>query len=264
MATFRDDHKAAADALRGLEKRVASSPYNNQEAFTRTFSYLSAIHDQTSGSLDTALATSSKDILAIPERGQGTPARMDIAILAALNRLLILRNPSHPQHFTAGMLIAQLKPLCEDHPNQYLRMAFRLVHAFHSENAPISHQKKTVQGAVGIAQDISQKTLNFEFVAMTMCYFVARFFAETVGEKSIQAIRAARSQAIKSKKQLWLAVAAGLCGNTYRRNGLGDEADKAAREFEAVRMQLPLALRGADDVDAEGEGDADDDIDGLR
>jgi hypothetical protein len=265
MVASRDDHKAAADALSRLEKRVASSPYNNQEAFTRTLSYLSAIHDQASGSLDTALATSSQDILAVPEKGQGTPAKMDIAILAALNRLLILRDPSHPQHFTAGMLIAQLKPLCEDHPNQYLRMAFRLVHAFHSETStPISHQKKTVQQAVGIAQEISQKTHNFEFVAMTMCYFVARFFADTVGEKSIQAIRAARSQAIKSKKQVWLAVAAGLCENTYRRNGLADEAGKAGREFEAVRGQLPLALRGAEDVDAEGEEDADGDIDVVR
>jgi hypothetical protein len=262
MAIFRDDHKTAADALSGLKKRVSSSPYNNEEAFSRTLSYLSAIHDQTSGSLDSALATSSTDALAVPEKGQATPARTDIAILAALNRLLILRDATRPQSAQVGLLLAQLKPLCEDHPNQYLRMAFRLVHAFHSETSvPISHQKKTVQQAVGHAQEISQKTQNFEFVAMTMCYFVARFFADTVGEKSIQAIRAARSQALKSKKPIWLAVAAGLCAHTYRRNGLGEETERSGREFEAVRAQLPLALRGSDDVDAEGEEDVDGDID---
>jgi len=188
-----------------------------------------------------------------------------------LNRLLILRDASHPQHFQAALLLAQIKPLCDDHPNQYIRIAFRLVQAYHSEDAPILQQKKTVQAAVGMAQDVSKRTQNFEFVAMMMCYFVARFFAETVGEKSIQAIRAARSQAVKVHRPLWVAVVAGLCMNTYRRNGLVAEADAAAREFENVRGQLPGALRGGDggdadvdadgDVDAEGEEDVDADGD---
>ncbi|KAF1834636.1 hypothetical protein BDW02DRAFT_568871 [Decorospora gaudefroyi] len=255
MACFRDDRTTAEDALSGLKKRVALSPYNNHEAFTRTLAYLSTITNQTNGSLDSALAASSAGVLTVPEKGQATPAKTDVAILAALNRLLILRDPTHAQHFQVGMLLAQLKPLCEDHANQYMRMAYRLVHAFCNESAAISHQKKTVQQAVSMAQEISQKTQNFEFVAMTMCYFVTRFFADTIGEKSIQAIRAARSQAMKSRRPLWLAVAAGLCVNTYRRNGLMDEAAKAAREFELVRPQLPLALTGGDDVDAEGEDD---------
>jgi hypothetical protein len=52
-----------------------------------------------------------------------------------------------------------------------------------------------------------------------------------------------------------------LCAHTYRRNGLGEETERSGREFEAVRAQLPLALRGSDDVDAEGEEDVDGDID---
>ncbi|XP_014561955.1 hypothetical protein COCVIDRAFT_85248 [Bipolaris victoriae FI3] len=263
MACSRDDHATAEDVLGGLKKRIALPPYNSQEAFTRTLAYLSSVNDQVNGNLESAITTSSGEVLAIPEKGHAVPARADIAVMAALNRLLILRDPNHPQHFQSSMLLEQLKPFCEDHPNQYIRMAFRLVHAFHGEAAAISHQKKTVQQAVGIAQEISQKTQNFEFVAMTMCYFVARFFADTVGEKSIQAIRAARSQAIKGRKPLWMAVAAGLCINTYRRNGLMDEAAKATREFEAVRPQLPLILKGEGDLDADGEDDidADGDID---
>ncbi|KAJ6193869.1 cohesin loading factor-domain-containing protein [Bipolaris maydis] len=261
MACSRDDHAMAEDVLGGLKKRIALPPYNNQEAFARTLAYLSSVNDQVNGDLESAMTASSGEVLAIPEKGHAVPARADIAVMAALNRLLILRDPDHPQHFQSSMLLEQLKPFCEDHPNQYIRMAFRLVHAFHGEAAAISHQKKTVQQAVGIAQEISQKTQNFEFVAMTMCYFVARFFADTVGEKSIQAIRAARSQAIKGRKPLWMAVAAGLCINTYRRNGLMDEAAKATREFEAVRPQLPLILKGEGDLDAEGEDDVDADGD---
>jgi hypothetical protein len=261
MACNRDDRVTAQDALSGLKKRVALFPYNNQEPFTRTLSYLSAITDQKNGSLDSSLATSSAAIFAVPEKGHATPAVTDLAVLAALNRLLILRDPTQPQHHLAIPLLTQIKPLCEDHPNQYIRMVFRLVQTILSEDAAISHQKKTVQQALGIAQEISQKTQNFEFVSMVMCYFVTRFFADTVGEKSLQAIRAARSQAMKSRRHVWMAVAAGLCMNTYRRNGLMEEAAKAQKEFEVVRPQLPMPLRGdQQDIDAEGEED-DGDID---
>ncbi|KAI4609125.1 hypothetical protein J4E83_008766 [Alternaria metachromatica] len=271
MARTRNDSATADDALGFLKKKISTTPYNNQEAFARTLAYFSAITDQINGSHTSSLAALSSDVLAIPEKGHATPAKTDIAIMAALNRLLILRDASHPQHFQAALLLAQIKPLCDDHPNQYIRIAFRLVQAYHSEDAPILQQKKTVQAAVGMAQDVSKRTQNFEFVAMMMCYFVARFFAETVGEKSIQAIRAARSQAVKVHRPLWVAVVAGLCMNTYRRNGLVAEADLAAREFENVRGQLPVALRGVDcgggdvdadgDVDAEGEEDVDADGD---
>jgi hypothetical protein len=262
MARTRNDPTTASDALAFLKKKISSAPYNNQEAFARTLTYFSAITDQLNGSFDASLASSSSALLALPEKGHATPAKTDIAILAALNRLLILRDPAQAQP-----LLSQIKPLCEDHPNQYLRIAFRLVSAFHSESTPILQQKKTVQAAVGLAQEISKRTQNFEFVAMMMCYFVARFFADTVGEKSIQAIRAARSQAVKVHRPLWVAVVAGLCQNTYRRNGLANEADMAGREFEAVRMQLPQPLRGevvcggGGEEDAEGEEDVDADGD---
>ena len=103
---------------------------------------------------------------------------------------------------------------------------------------------------------------------MIMCYFVARFFADSVGEKSIQAVLAARSQAIKNRRPVWKAVAAGLCMNTYRRHGLMDKAADAEREFESARVLLPIGLRveemGDGEMDAEGEEedvDADGDID---
>jgi hypothetical protein len=266
MACTRNDPITASDALSFLKKKISLTPYNSQEAFVRTLTYFSAITDQLRGSLDTAFSSLSSPILAIPEKAHATPAKTDIAVIASLNCLLILRNPTHPQHFTAAPLIAQIKPLCEDHPNQYVRIAFRLVSAFHSESTPILQQKKTVQAAVGMAQEISKRTQNFEFVAMMMCYFVARFFADSVGEKSIQAIRAARSQAIKVHRPLWVAVVAGLCGNTYRRNGLVAEAEMAGREFEAVRGQLPKVLKGEEEVNGGGGGggggeDEDEDVD---
>ena len=81
---------------------------------------------------------------------------------------------------------------------------------------------------MGLAQEISKRTANYEFVAMMMCYFVARFFADTVGEKSVQAIRAARSQAGKVRRGTWIAVVSGIAAAVYARNGLGAEAERAS------------------------------------
>ncbi|KAL1795427.1 hypothetical protein ACET3X_005651 [Alternaria dauci] len=207
MAHNRNEPQTAADALSFMKKKIGHTPYNNQEAFARTLTYFSAITDQLNGSLKTSLSSYASPLLTIPEKAHATPTKIDITVTAALNHLLILRSTSHPQHHLAPPLLAQIKPYAEDHANQYLRIAFRLLSAFYAESSTsILQQKKTVQAAVGLAQEISKRTANYEFVAMMMCYFVARFFADTVGEKSIQAIRAARSQAGKVRRGTWIAV----------------------------------------------------------
>ncbi|CAN9125506.1 unnamed protein product [Alternaria alternata] len=262
MAHNRNEPQTASDALSFLKKKISATPYNNQEAFVRTLTYFSAITDQLNGPFHVSLSSYSSPILGIPEKAHATPAKIDFAVTAALNQLLILRDPSHPQHTQAQSLLAQVKPYAEDHPNQYLRIAFRLIAAFHAESTTsILQQKKTVQAAVGLAQEISKRTLNFEFVAMMMCYFVARFFADTVGEKSIQAIRAARSQAGKVRRGVWMGVASGIAVGVYARNGMGGEAERAAREWEGVRGSLPGPLRGAGGGGGEGEEDAEGDED---
>lgn len=256
IACFRRNSKTAQDALTILRKRVTKPPYENQEIYASTLSYLSAVCDQANGFLGSALAGYSSDILAVPDKGSSTSAKMDTRILAALNRLLIVRSPAHPQHHTARAIQAQLQLLCENHPNQYMRMAFRIVHAISSEDAAINRQKTLMQTASNRANEIFRTTKNREFVIMALCYFTMRFFAGQVGEKSIQAIRATRQNAKLSGKPLWMAVAFGLCISTYQRNGLIEEAQQAQMEFEAVKPQLPPALRGEEDVDAEGEEDA--------
>ena len=261
IACFREDHSTVKDALTILRKRVAKPPFDNQDAFTRTLTYLSAINDQSSGYLDSSVTAYSSTVLALPEKGHATSTKLDVCILAGLNRFLIIRNPIHQQHYMADALLAQLQPLCENHPNQYIRMAFRLVHAISSEDAAINRQKTLMQTASNRANDIFRNTQNREFVIIALCFFTMRFFADQVGEKSIQAIRATRQNAKLSRRPLWMAVALGLCITTYQRNGLIEEAQKAQAEFEAIQPQLPPALRGGGD--AEGEIDAEGDMEDV-
>jgi hypothetical protein len=68
-----------------------------------------------------------------------------------------------------------------------------------------------------------------------------------------------------------MGVASGIAVGVYARNGMGGEAERAAREWEGVRGSLPGPLLGAgggeddaegDEDDAEGEEDGDLDADG--
>ncbi|KAL6707112.1 hypothetical protein ACN47E_004864 [Coniothyrium glycines] len=256
MACLREDQNTAHEALDILRKRSAKSPYNTEKSFVRALSYLSAVNDQRSGSLDSAYVAYCSDELSLPQKGASLSTQADIATLAALNRLLILRDPSHPQHHSANQLLLQIQQVCENHPNQYLRMAVRLATAIFSDDAPINRQKTLTQMASNRANEIEKTTHNREFVVIALCCFTARFFAGQVGDKSVQAAKAAR-QIARNWSPLWIAVAAGLCMSTFQPNGLIEDAQKAQMTFEAVRSRLPPALRGEDDVDAEGEDDAD-------
>jgi hypothetical protein len=257
IACFREEQGTANEALMILNKRVTKPPYDNQDVYTHSLAYLSAVVDQKNGSLDSALRKYTTDTNQLPEHGPSTNARTDLAILAALNRMLIIRDPGHPQHSAAGALLIQLQSFCENHPNQYIRMAYRLVHAISSPDAPILRQKTLMQQASNRANDVFRHTQNREFVIMALCYFTVSFFADQVGEKSIQAIRATRQNAKLMRRPLWMAVAYGLCMSTYQRNGLMQEAQASRQEYDEVRHLLPAPLLGGADVDAEGEEDAD-------
>ncbi|KAH7089804.1 cohesin loading factor-domain-containing protein [Paraphoma chrysanthemicola] len=256
IASFREDHGVAKEALTILRKRAAKPPYDSQETYTRTLSYLAAVVDQKSGSLESASRTYATETFQLPEKSLSGSARTDLAILAALNRLLIIRSPGYPQHHMATALLQQIQPFCENHPNQYVQMAHRLIRAMFSSDASINRQKTLMQTASNRANEIFRNTQNREFVIMALCYFTMSFFADQVGEKSIQAIRATRQNAKLSRKPLWMAVAFGLCMSTYQRNGLIEDAQKAQQEYEEIKHLLPAPLTGGDELDAEGEDDS--------
>jgi hypothetical protein len=61
-----------------------------------------------------------------------------------------------------------------------------------------------------------------------------------------------------------MGVASGIAVGVYARNGMGGEAERAAREWEGVRGSLPGPLRGAGGGGGEGEEDAEGDEDDAQ
>lgn len=261
MACYREEQAVGVEAVAILKKRAAKFPPTSNEVYARSLSYLSAVIDQRSGQFDLALRAYSSPIFQLPGPGSPASAKLDFSILAALNRLFIVRFPGHPQQSTATTLLAQLKPLCENHSNQYIRTAYCLVYAMSSPDtsteASIYRKKTTVQDAINKANGIVKRTKNYEFVTIGLPYFSESFFASQVTEKAIQAVRATRLNINRgSRRPLWIAVAAGMCMQTFQNNGLIEEAQEARREYEKVVHLLPAPLTGGgSDEDAEGEDD---------
>ncbi|KAF2640608.1 hypothetical protein P280DRAFT_426699 [Massarina eburnea CBS 473.64] len=254
VACYHEDKSTAKQVVVMLQERVTQLPFNGLEPYARSLHYLSAVLEQSNGSIDLALAAYSRAEFSLPDAGSGTDFKTDIALLATMHRLLIIRNPSHPEHYLTQILFAQLQPLCTNHPNLYIECAFRIIQAITNPEESINRQKTLIHTTTNRAQ----KLANMQFMSICLNYMADRFFANQVGDQPIKSVRAARNVSKQGRSVLWRAVASGICINTFQRNGLFEDAMLCVRALEELRVRLPVALRGEDgdvdgDVDAEGE-----------
>jgi hypothetical protein len=249
MACHSGDTAHTKVALKSLQTRVAQQPFSSSETYTQMVAYLQAIYHQTRGSIDEALSAYAQPSFNLPEVGAALDFKTDIAILAAMNRLLIFRNPAHPQHYLTSVLFSQLEPLCNSHPNHYIEGAFRIIRAITTPDNSINRQKTLISNALSS----SQKLQNAQFVTMCLNYMTSRFFADQVGEQAIKSVRAARSVAKQQGSTLWRAVSYGLCINTFMRNGLQEDARLCREAVEGLRGKLPLPLQGGEAAAGVGE-----------
>lgn len=245
-ACYHEDKSTAKRAVTMLRERTSELPFLGLEPYARALSYLSGMIDQASGSIDAALATYAAPQFELPSAESGTNFSTDIAILAALNRMLIIRDPAHPQHHMAQTLFARLTPLCHNHPNQYIDCAFRIIQSITQEESIKGH--KTL---IHTTTNRAQRLGNAQFVSMCLNYMASKFFANQVGDQPIKCARAARNVSSQGPA-LWRAVAWGVCIDTFQRNGLLEDAHNCQIAFDAIREKLPPALRG-ELSDAEGD-----------
>ncbi|ORY15456.1 cohesin loading factor-domain-containing protein [Clohesyomyces aquaticus] len=250
IACHHEDRAAAQSTLASLHKLEMQPPLNNVDNYTRMSTYLSGILDQSHGALNYALTTYQSPLFSLPDSNAShTDFATDLAILATMNRLLIIRDPTHPEHFLTGTLFSQLEPLCAAHPNKYFEAAFKIIRALVTEEQSINRQKTLISNAVNASRAV--QNANGQFVVMALTYMTSKFFADVMGEQGIKSARAVRSVAKGSRSSLWQAVAYGLCVKTFMNNGLGMDARQAQVAFEAIRERLPPGLRG--EVDAGGD-----------
>lgn len=262
--------------------------------FRYLYRYLEGTICQGTGDLSKALAIFGGKDLALPpnsNKSSHNNVRRDIALLAAINTILIIRSPRHPSHHLLPTILSTIDPYLAVSPNKHLLASRSLLI---SNLPPSSHHlisseslsstlliKKHLSTALNIAKTIG----NAQITAMTLSIMSAKFFKGVVGEQAEKSARAGQNMAYKSGMKLWMSVGNGMLAETLERQGKRDAAERVRIAAVRIAGQMPRAVQrfegegegeeegggaigrvgkaGREDADADADGEEDDDQDEL-
>lgn len=157
----------------------------------------------------------------------GSRIEAELGILAALNRLWIMQEPSQTDDAEMAELVDLLRPICEDNPDQEIRTVYNLVLSSIRMNPPLSinQVKRHIQQSLSGAQ----QTSNTQYLSIALNIMRCRLFENVVGEQALKSAKAGSAQARKSGNVLWMSVADGMLAQSFEMQGALAEA-KATHE----------------------------------
>lgn len=243
----RADWKGARTQLRILGEARKDPAVNLTDADTQWLHYVTALIAQGTGDLKTALAIYqsapfSLETISITKQPLDT-ARRDLCLLAALNTLLLIRDPTHPQSEQYHSTLSQFEPLCVSHPNKSIQSAFSLLRSIAPRTNPsettIVKTKQHLQAALQIAKPIA----NNQLLAISLSFMTELFFKDIVGEQAEKSARTGQLLAKRARSSLWTAVTDGQLAETLDNCGKRDEAEQIRAELEKHVASLPTPLR---------------------
>ncbi|MCJ1456119.1 hypothetical protein MMC28_006478 [Mycoblastus sanguinarius] len=243
----RTSWTAAKDQLLQIRETIIPNMDGTPEPLILLNAYLEGTISQGTSELSKALAFFQSSSLSLSPSYQ-TPPRsqlaVDISILSALNTVLIVRSPVHPQHHILPSLLATLGPLCLSNPNRQIQSAYHLVSATTPSSSTILLTKQSLQSALQTAK----QTSNNQLMCMVLNFMSWKFFRGVVGEQAEKSARASQSLAVKCMDGLWMSISAGVLGDTLEAAGRVEEAEKARQSGFRTAGSLPdgvqLAMRG--------------------
>lgn len=241
LACARTDWELANQTLKELRRAAEDLGDSLPEAVRCLMQYATGIIAQGTGDVVAALAAFESPILSLSQSTSKTARndpRRDTAILAALNTILILREPSHPSHSRLPQVLSAVEPFCQGSSNKYLQAAYYLVCATVQTDSTIQ-TKQYLQQALQSATAIG----NSQIICMTLTFMSWKYFRGVVGEQSEKSARAGRAMAKKANDRLWVSVTDEMLAETLDRQGKAEEAQTVREEAHRVMMGLPPALK---------------------
>ncbi|KAJ5252751.1 hypothetical protein N7489_003161 [Penicillium chrysogenum] len=241
LACARTDWDLASQTLNDLRQVFQELGSNLPDTVECLMEYAGGTIAQATGDLDAALSIFQSPILSLDpatsKTGRNDPCR-DTRILAGLNTVLILRDPSHPSHSLLAAVLATLEPFCQSSPNKYIQAAYFLVCAtVHSEST--IQTKQYLQQALQSATAIS----NSQITCMTLTFMSWKYFRGVVGEQAEKSARAGRAMAKRANDRMWASVTDDMLAETLERQGKGEEAQGVREEGQRLVSGLPPRLR---------------------
>jgi len=256
------------DILKASIRRFELS--TNTDLFSRWSTYLEAAIAQGTGDVDKALSLFQSPLFTIPEVPPNrTPnAQQDLAILASLNALLIIRSPTHPSHHLAAPILTALETLALNHPNKSLQSATYLLKTLLEDPATskIIKQKQSLQQALSLARKVS----NQQLLTLSMNLMTSLFFKDIVGDQATKSFHAgwvlakrceasgagsgssSSGEAADGRGGLWTAVAGSMWADTLEKQGTSGKAEELRREARDILERLPGGVKERFVVEEEG------------
>ena len=231
--------------------------------FNRLARYLDGAIYQGIGKVNIALTLFQSSHLALPpncHKSSPNNLQRDIALLSAINTILIIRSPSHPAHHLLPSILSKIDPYLSATPNKHLLAARSLLI---SNLPPTTHQLLTAEDLsstllmkkhLGKALNIAKTIGNAQITAMTLSVMSARFFKGVVGEQAEKSARAGQNMAYRSGMRLWMSVSNGMLAETLERQGKKAEAERWAVQAVRLAGQMPSGVQRVEGADGEGRG----------
>ncbi|KAG2025985.1 hypothetical protein GB937_002128 [Aspergillus fischeri] len=241
LACGRTDWDLANQTLKELRPIAEELGDQLPDTIQRLMEYATGALAQATGDLEAALSIFQSPLLSlssITSKTARNDPRRDIAILAALNTILILRDPSHPSHSNLPSALALVESFCKGSPNKYIQAAYYLVCATVQTESTIQ-TKQYLQQALQSATAIS----NSQITCMTLTFMSWKYFRGVVGEQAEKSARAGRAMAKKANDRLWVSVTDEMLAETLERQGKSEEAEGVRDEGHRVMTGLPPALK---------------------
>ena len=236
----RTSWSAAKEQVNKIEASLGAT-VNTPEPLLLLTVYLQAVICQAIGSLTEALHMYQSSILPLPkpsEQGSRSQISLDISILSALNTVLIIRSPSHPQNHLVTALVSDLKPLCLQNQNQQIQSAYHLIAAT-ALSQPIVPTKQCLQSALRAAKNTENKHL----MCMVLNFMSWKFFRGVVGDQAESSAKASQSLAHQCMNGLWISVSAGLMAHTLEVAGRNEDAGRVRLGGVKTSASFPSALQ---------------------
>ncbi|KAI9832514.1 MAG: hypothetical protein M1819_004303 [Sarea resinae] len=235
----RTDWTAASNSFKNLQEAVRDLGSEVPEPLHTMTMYITGVLHQGTGDTSAALNIFRHPSLALPETTcPFFRLRRDIHILATLNTVFLVVDPSHPQHDLVETLLSNIEPLCTSHPNENIQSAFSLAKASALSNSSTVKLKHYLQHAIRIAK----KVANSQITCIVINFMAWKFFRGVVGEQAEKSARAGLALAKKDANSLWISVADGILAETLQVQSKTAEAQSVRTEAVRLAEGFPPAL----------------------
>jgi len=182
--------------------------------------YVEGAYHQGRGDLAKALELYRDHHFSLDGKPPSRP-RLDMCLLATLNRIWILQHPSHRDPQAQAELVARIRPLCVQHPDREMQILLGV--ALVTIRDPQTTQQ-TIKATIGSSIKLSQATGNTLNSAILLCVLHAFMFGGQVSSQALKSAQAASSQSQRAGSALWMSVADRLLAQSYDVHGDGAQA----------------------------------------